>query len=149
VVTAPASIATGPLAVTLAGPQQAKIGDKLNVIVAAQPGASVNAVTFALRYDTEFLKAVAVTEGDLMRRANLKSTFNGQIDEAGGSVAVDLTAEGGGASGGGIASIQFEVVGGRGATSVSVATINATGANSTDLPVTSPAPLTVTVQAPP
>jgi general secretion pathway protein D len=151
VVVAPSgAAAAGPLAVTLAGPQQAKIGDKLNVIVAAQPGASVNAVTFALRYDTEFLKAVTVTEGDLMRRANIKSNFNGQIDEAGGSVAVDLSAEGGGAAGGGgIASIQFEVIGGRGSTAVSVASINATGANSSELPVTSPAPLSVTVQAPP
>ncbi len=152
VVTAPAALAAaaGPLAVTLAGPQQAKIGDKLNVIVSAQPGASVNAVTFALRYDAEFLKAVAVTEGDLLRHANIKSNFNGQIDEAGGSVAVDLSAESGGvATGGGIASIQFEVVGGRGATSVSVATISATGANSTDLPVTNPSPLSVTVQASP
>jgi general secretion pathway protein D len=149
VVTAPAALAAGPLAVTLAGPQQAKIGDKLNVIISAQPGASVHAVTFAVRYDVEFLKAVAVTEGDLMRKANLKSTFNGQIDEAGGSVAVDLNAEGGAAGGGGIASIQFEVVGGRGATAVSVPTISATGANSAELPVSNPSPLSVTVQAPP
>ena len=142
--------AAAPLAASLTGPQQAKVGDKFNVILSAQGAAAITGVTSGLQYDTETLKAIAVNEGDLMRRANLKSVFNGHIDESAGTVSVELTAESGGmVSSGGIASIQFEVVGSPGSAAVSVSSIAATGNGGANVAISSPQPLSIVVQAQP
>ena len=138
------------LAAVLSGPQQAKVGDKINVAVSTQGAAAVNALTFELQYDTETLKAIAVNEGDLMRRTGVKSAFSGDIDESGGRVTGVLTADTGSASGNGsIASIQFEVIGAQRPAVVSVSSIAATSDGSTGVPIASPQPLSIAVQPQP
>ena len=139
--------ATGtPLAATLTGPRQAKVGDKFNVAVNVQGASSVNTMTFVLQYDSEILKALAVNEGDLMRHTGVKSTFDADIDESGGKVVAVLATEAGSASGSGsVASVQFEVIDAQHPAEVSVATIAATSANSANVAIASPQPLSIAV----
>lgn len=104
-----------------------------------------------LRYDTDTLKAVAVNEGDLMRRPGIKANFDGQIDEAGGMVSIDLAAEGGGTvSGtGNIASIQFEVIGSDKPAAVSISNIVASSGDSASVAVVSALPMSIEIQPQP
>ncbi|MFY9328344.1 MAG: cohesin domain-containing protein [Georgfuchsia sp.] len=141
-----ANAAASPLMATLSGPGQAKMGDKFTVSVNAQGMAAINGITLELQYDAELLKAVAVTEGDLMRHAGVKSTFDGNIDESGGKVTAALSAESGTASdAGGIASIEFEVISDKGNATVVVSSITATGDNGSVVAVSTPRPLTISI----
>jgi general secretion pathway protein D len=142
--------AGGSIAATLAGPQLVNVGDRISVVLNLQGGVGVNTINAALHYDPTVLRAVAVLEGDLMRRANLKSSFDGQIDEANATVNIDLTAESGTAAGGGaVASVQFEALAAGGPAALSVSSIAATGAPGAAVSVSAPPPLAVTVQAKP
>lgn len=145
-----AEVTSGTLAARLTGPQQAKVGDKINVAVTTQGAATVNTVTFAMQYDPEVLKAISVTEGSLMRNTGAKSTFDGDIDETGGRVVAVLATEVGSAGGNGtVASIQFEVVGAQRPAVISVSSITATNDKSAAVAVSSPAPLAIAVQQQP
>jgi hypothetical protein len=135
--------------VTLTGPQQAKVGEKINVAVNVQDGAAVSSMTFVLRYDPAILKALAVNEGDLMRLTGAKSTFDADIDESGGKVVAVLATETGSASGGSIASILFEVIDAQRAAEVSVISIVASGATGGNVPIAAPQPLSVALQPKP
>jgi general secretion pathway protein D len=147
-----ASLAANSLVTTLTGPQQAKIGDKFTVVVNSQGSASVKTIAFELQYDTETLKAVAINEGDLMRRAHLRSTFDPQINEGSGTISANLAAETGGTAGGAgsIASVQFEVIAApsntTGPASISVTSISATSKGGAAVSMSTPPPLSVTVQ---
>jgi len=139
-----------PLTATLIGPRQAKVGDKINVVVNIKGAASVNTLTFMLQYDSEILKALAVNEGDLMRHTGIKSTFDADIDESSGKVVAVLATEAGSASGNGsIASIQFEVIDAQRPAEVTVSTIAATSDDRNTVSVASPQPLSIAVQPKP
>ena len=145
---APAAVVPATaLTVALSGPNQARVGDKINVAVNAQGGVLVNSLVFTLNYDSESLKAIAVNEGDLMRRTGIKATFDGDIDEGNGKVTAVLATDAGSASGSGsIAGIQFEVIGGQGPVQITISGVSVTGANGETLPVANPPPLSITVQ---
>lgn len=132
--------ALAPLAASLVGPAQAKVGDKLSISLGVNGGPSLATVNATVRYDTAVLKAVSVTEGDLLKKNNSQGKFDGRIDEGGGTVSVDLVAEnGGGAAGGGnVAVIGFEVVG-SGAANVTATDLSAAATGGGNVPA-SPAP---------
>jgi general secretion pathway protein D len=140
----------GTLQAELGGPPMATVGDRFNVAFSVGNGAPVNSVAAALHYDPAVLRAVAVTEGDLMRRNNLKSNFDGQIDEGTGTVTLQLTAEGGMATGGGVvASVQFEAVAAGGPAPLSATNLAASGVPGATVTLVAPPPLALTVQAKP
>lgn len=145
--TLPAAANTG-LTVNVSGPAQAKIGDKINVALNAQGGAAISALTLTVVYDSDALKPLTVTEGDLLRRAGVKGTFDWKIDEASGTISADLAAESGASASasGGIAGIQFEVIGGQGPVLINASGITATGANADSMPVGNPQPLSIAIQ---
>ena len=131
----------------LSGPIQAKLGDKISVMVNTQGAVSLRALTLAVSYDSEILKPLSVTEGDLMRRSGLQSTFAGKMDEVAGNIAIDLNAEGSASGNGGVAIIQFEVIGRPGrAALVQLASVQATDAVSTNIPMAMSAPLSIEIQ---
>ena len=116
-----------------------------------QGGAALTAIHAVLQYDNETLKALTVTEGDLIRRNGVKSNFAGQIDENGGTLIADLASEAGSvtSNGGGVATIQFEVLRSQSPALVSVSSIEASGDNSAAVTVTVPQPLSINIQASP
>jgi len=145
-----AEVTSGTLAARLTGPQQAKVGDKINVTVATQGAAAVNTVTFAMQYDPEVLKAISVNEGNLMRNTGVKSTFDGDIDASNGRVVAVLATEAGSGSGNGtVASVQFEVIGAPRPAVISIANITASNDKSASVTVSSPPPFSIAVQQQP
>lgn len=161
-VTAPAPAALAPrttsgesarptaVSLVMQAPPQAKAGDKFNVVVTAQPGIPINTIGFMLGYDQTVFKVLSVTEGDLIRKANLPSNFSQDVDQAGGQVLVGLSDNSGGttASGGSIAVVQFEVVAPKGGSQLTLSRINANGENDAPLTVNPPAPVIVNTAAP-
>ena len=146
-----AAAASQSLSAVLTGPARAKVGDKITVAVNLQGGAALTAIHAVLQYDNETLKALTVTEGDLIRRNGVKSSFAGQIDENGGTLIADLASEAGSvaSNGGGVATIQFEVLRSQSPALVSVSSIEASGDNSAAVSVTVPQPLSINIQASP
>ena len=146
-----AAAASQSLSAVLTGPARAKVGDKITVAVNLQGGAALTAIHAVLQYDNETLKALTVTEGDLIRRNGVKSNFAGQIDENGGTLIADLASEAGSvtSNGGGVATIQFEVLRSQSPALVSVSSIEASGDNSAAVTVTVPQPLSINIQASP
>lgn len=142
----PLATATTALAVQLNGPAQARVGERISVAIDAHGGA-VRALALSLIYDSEVLRAVAVSEGDLMRRAGLAASFESNIDESAGRVSATLTAETGSASGTGrIASVQFEVVSAQRPALVGLASINASSDGNSAVQVMTPPGLSIAIQ---
>lgn len=135
-----------PLSVSLVGPGQAKPGDRFSVSLGVYGGPALASVNAALRYDSAVLRAVSVSEGNLLKKNNAPGKFDGQIDEGGGAVAIELAAEEGGGApgGGGLAVITFEVVG-SGAANVTVTDLTAVAVGGGNVPATVAAPLAVSV----
>lgn len=145
--TAAVPAASTPSTLALSGPTQAKLGDKISVMVTTQGAANLHALTLVVSYDSEILKPLSVSEGDLMRRSGIQSTFAGKMDETAGSIAIDLSAEGSAAGNGGVAIIQFEVIGQPGrAAFVQLASVQATDAAGSNIALAASAPLSIEIQ---
>ena len=138
----------GMLSASLAGPQQARVGDKISIELNTRGAAGVSAVTLVLQYDPETLKPLAVTEGDLLRRAGVQSAFESNIDEGGAKVSASLSAQGGGKAGssGSVAHVQFEVIGSQAPARVSVASLTASGESGAGMPLATPLALSIALQ---
>jgi general secretion pathway protein D len=145
---APTMAAAPTLSVNVSGPAQAKIGDKINVALNAQGGIPINSLSLTLAYDSDALKPITVSEGDLLRRAGVKGNFEGKIDAASGTLSADLATESGSSANaaGSIASLQFEVIGGQGPVLISASGISATDASGAAIPVANPPALSIAIQ---
>jgi general secretion pathway protein D len=143
---APVAPVAAPLTASLVGPGQAKPGDRFSVSLGVYGGPALASVSAALRYDSAVLRAVSVSEGNLLKKNNAQGKFDGQIDEGGGAVSIELAAEEGGGApgGGGLATITFEVVG-SGTATVTVTSLSAAAVGGGSVPAAEAAPLQVSV----
>ena len=96
---------------------------------------------------SQVLRVVAVTEGDFIKRSNQASIFDSQIDQSSGQISASLAhANDELVTGtGSLAIVQFEVIGAKTTTQISVASGSATGAGDAALDVKSLAPVSVSV----
>ncbi|MFZ2369002.1 MAG: cohesin domain-containing protein, partial [Azonexus sp.] len=144
---APAIAAAPTLSINVSGPAQAKIGDKINVALNAQGGQPINTLSLTVAYDSDALKPLTVSEGDLLRRGGVKGSFDWKIDAASGTLSADLATESGTSANavGSIANLQFEVIGGQGPVLINASGISATGASGA-IPVANPPALSIAIQ---
>lgn len=109
---APTPAASQPMSFLWLGPAQAKVGNKFAVTLNTRTGDAVRNLNLMISYDPALLKAVDAVEGTFLRQGGPGSTFNREIDQGSGQIAVDA-ANGGdkGAIGGGtLTTITFEVL---------------------------------------
>jgi len=142
--------AAGQVSLAIQAPPEAKQGDKINVVVSAQPGVAISRLGFALGFDPGVFKVVSVNEGDLVRRANAPSNFTQEVDQAGGQVIVSLAENGGSpvSGGGSVSIVQLEVIAAKGGSQLSLSRLSASGANDAALGGSAPPPVMVNTVAP-
>ena len=108
-----ASAPVGTLRPRILAPANARVGDTISVAIdfpAVDKG--VNAVSFALRYDTDKLQPLKVIEGNFGKPSTAKSTFKGEFEPSAGQVFGVLQMEGNNlaTTGGALAVAQFKVI---------------------------------------
>jgi general secretion pathway protein D len=114
--------AAGPSDFSLIGPTQAKVGDKISIILNSKTLQEVKTLNLHFGFDPSVLKAVDVIEGSSMKQNNTNSTIAKTIDQAGGDIAVDLSGSGA-TKGGGVVTLTFEVIAPAEETSVTINSI--------------------------
>jgi general secretion pathway protein D len=137
-----AAPAAQPLALSWQGPNQAKVGDKISLTINLPSSPGVENLGFLVGFDPAILKAVDVTEGDLLKQGNLPANFTKTIDQASGQILVDLSGAGaGGASAGGsVATLVFEVTAAAPQSKITVSRITSSGAGGEALAFAAPEP---------
>jgi general secretion pathway protein D len=132
------------MALSWQGPNQAKVGDKITLILNTPSSQGVKTLGLQFEFDPEVLKAVDVTEGDSLKRNNSESNLTKNIDQSSGNVTVDLS--GAGSSGNAsVVSLTFEVIAPAQGTSVSINSLTATGLKGEGLSLTAPEPHVITL----
>jgi general secretion pathway protein D len=145
---APASFGkavTQPPLFSWQGPNQAKVGDKISLVLNTQALQGVNSLSFLVGFDPTVLKAADIVEGNFLKQNNSPSNFTKAIDQAGGQILIDLAGLAPDSAGGSIATLVFEVTGTTPQSPVTVSRINASGAGGEALPLTAPAPHLIAV----
>ena len=132
--------AVAPLALSLQGATQAKVGDQFKIVVYAQSGGVVVATPINVTFDPAAMEVVDVSEGDFLKSNNTQTTFSGNIDQPGGQVIIDNAQPGkeGAAGRGSLAVITFRATAASSQAPITV-TGSATNAAGDAVPVTSPA----------
>ena len=126
------------------GANQAKVGDKITLSLNTQSTQGVQALGFKVGFDPAVLKAIDVIEGYALKRNNVPSKFTKSIDQAGGSIMVDMS--GAGASGyANVVMMSFEVISSVSASPVTISSITASGAGGETLSFIPPEPHVITV----
>ncbi|MBK7663202.1 MAG: secretin and TonB N-terminal domain-containing protein [Sterolibacteriaceae bacterium] len=138
-----------PFNLSIQAPSQVKQGDKISVLVSAPAGVGISNVGFSLGFDPGVFKVLAVSEGDLVRKASAPSNFSQDVDQGGGQVVIGLSENGGSAvsGGGSVAVIQLEVVAAKGGSQLSLSRVSATGANDAPLTANAPPPVIINTVA--
>lgn len=145
----PAAPVSQPFNLSIQAPPQAKQGDKISVLVSAPAGVAISNVGFSLGFDPGVFKVLAVSEGDLVRKASAPSNFSQDVDQAGGQVVIGLSENGGTAvsGGGSVAVVQMEVVAAKGGSQLSLSRVSAAGANDAPLTANAPPPVIINTVA--
>ena len=126
------------------GTNQAKVGDKITLSLNTQSTQGVQTLGFKVGFDSAVLKAIDVIEGYALKRNNVPSKFTKSIDQAGGSIMVDMS--GAGASGyANVVMMSFEVISPVSASPVTISSITASGAGGETLSFIPPEPHVITV----
>ena len=126
------------------GANQAKVGDKITLSLNTQSTQGVQALGFKVGFDPTVLKAIDIIEGYALKRNNVPSKFTKSIDQAGGSIMVDMS--GAGASGfANVVMMSFEVISSAPASPVTISSITAAGATGEPLSFIPPEPHVITV----
>ncbi|MBK7235654.1 MAG: secretin and TonB N-terminal domain-containing protein [Sterolibacteriaceae bacterium] len=138
-----------PFNLSIQAPPQVKQGDKISVLVSAPAGVGISNVGFSLGFDPGVFKVLAVSEGDLVRKASAPSNFSQDVDQGGGQVVIGLSENGGSAvsGGGSVAVIQLEVVAAKGGSQLSLSRVSAAGANDAPLTANAPPPVIINTVA--
>jgi general secretion pathway protein D len=139
----PAKIADSAMAQAMSlswqGPNQAKVGDKISIVLNTQSSHGVKSYALEVSFDPDVLKAVDVNEGDALKQNNAQARMNKNIDQTAGIITADLSGAGGSGSGN-LVTLTFEVLAAAQGTSVSINSITATGSNGEGLPQNAPEP---------
>jgi general secretion pathway protein D len=136
-----------PAVLSWAGPEQAKVGDRISLTLNNSAPLGAKSLGFQLAYDPSVLKAVEVIEEDAMKQDNAQTNFVKTINQKNGTIQVGLSGTGsGGASGGGsIVTVVFEVTSAAPSSQILVRNFNAAATGGGALALTAPAPYSITV----
>ena len=126
------------------GPKQAKVGDKISVLLNTPSTQGAKTLGFQIGFDPAVLKPVDVIEGDALKRNNAAANLNKNIDQAGGSISIEMTGTGSSGSASVIA-LTFEVISSVPESSITLDSTTATGTNGEVLSLTAPDPYVITV----
>jgi general secretion pathway protein D len=138
------SPSTLPLVLSWQGPKQAKVGDKLMLTLNTSTAQGAKALAFQVAFDPAVLKVVDVTEGIVMKRDGAASNLTKNINQADGSVAIEMLGSGTNEAGN-VATLMFEVTAAVPETTISIDTMSVVGANGDALSVNPPAPHVIAV----
>lgn len=141
----PAKAVTGQSPFSWQGPSQAKVGDKISLMLNTQGLQGVGSLSFLVGYDPSVLKAVDVVEGEVPKQGNASSNFTKAIDQQSGQLLIDLAGMGGGDGNGSIATLVFEVTGTTPQSPVAISRIAATGSSGEPVMLAAPAPHSIAV----
>jgi general secretion pathway protein D len=136
-----------PMQLFWQGPAQAKVGEKISIALNAQANQPIGGVGIVIAYDPKVLRATGVVDGGFFKAANPDAVLKSTIDADGGQIQFDVPALGAnGATGsGGMARLEFEVVGASAASQISVGSAAPRGPGGDVLAVTTPQPHSLTV----
>jgi general secretion pathway protein D len=142
VAAAPAAIPPQPF--TWLGPKQAKVGDRIGLMLNAKAQQGVSGPGLLVGFDPAVLKAVDVTAGDWMKTDNSPSGFTKTIDQASGQIVVDMKGVTEGDDGSAVI-LMFDVTAATPQSPVTVSRINLSGAGGESLASMPPAPHFISV----
>ncbi len=145
----PALRPAAPTPVGLAGPQSAKAGEQISMVLSLPSMPTATSIQMTLAYDSSRLRLVSVHEAAAERNATTAARFTGDADGP-GSVHIELTAGRGESlptAGGALAEVQFEVLETPGPTQVSVATSSLVTTDSGEQILPAPAPIGLEIKA--
>jgi len=133
-----------PMTLSWQGPKQAKVGEKISVLLNTPSTLGAKNIGFQIGFDPAVLKPVDVIEGDALKRNNAASNLNKNIDLAGGSISIEMSGTGSSGSASVIA-LTFEVISSAPESSITLDSTTATGTNGDTLTLTAPDPYVITV----
>jgi general secretion pathway protein D len=130
---------------TWLGPSQAKVGERINVVLNAQSTQVLKSLALTLDYDPAVLRALDVTDGGFLAQSGAPSQFNKDLGTGSGAISFTLgSAAAAGASGAGVvASAVFEVLSAAGPTQLKASRAVATDTNGVEIPVNAGTPFTL------
>jgi general secretion pathway protein D len=136
-----------PVVISWAAPGQAKVGDRISVMLNTPVQLGVKSLSFQVSYDASVLKAVDVIEGNLMKQNNAQSNLVKTINQKSGIVLVGIsgTATGESSGGGNIVTLEFEVVGAAPSSHISISRITSAAINGGTLALSAPEPHVISV----
>jgi general secretion pathway protein D len=119
------------------GPAQAKVGDKITLVLNAQSLRNFKKVDFDVGFDPSVLKVLDVSVGDAMKQDNVAASLSKVIDQNDGGITAGVTGRGKG-SGGSVIVITLQVLAPAAGTTVTVNSINGTLENGSSESLTAP-----------
>ncbi len=134
-----------PLVLFWQGPNQAKVGDKINLTLNTPSGEGVNTLGLVVNFDPTVLKAIDIQEGNLLKQA-MPSKFTKSIDQANGQAVINLAGNGteGATGSGSVVTITFQVTGAAAQSGITVSRVAAKAPGGHELPHNAPAPYLLT-----
>lgn len=135
-----------PVVITWDAPSQAKVGDKITVMLNTPEHLGVKSLSFQIGYDASVLKAVDVIEGNLMKQNDAHSNLVKTINQKSGIILVGLSGTAAGeASSGNIVTVEFEVIGASPSSNISVGRITSAAASGGTIALSAPEPHVISV----
>ncbi|MBI3902534.1 MAG: type II and III secretion system protein [Nitrosomonadales bacterium] len=128
-----------------AGPEQAKVGDRISVQLNAQSLHGVKALALDVGFDPSVLKALDVSGGNAMKQNNAPLNLTKTIDQVGGGVVVNLTGSGASNSAG-LLTLTFEVLAPAKGTTVVLNSVTATMEDGEAQTPALPAPFSISAE---
>jgi len=129
------------------GPAQAKVGDKISMTLSAQSARGMNTLGLMVNFDPAVLKVVDATEGDVLKKNSVQSSFTKAINQEKGALAINLAGHGtsGASDDGSVVTVTFEVTGAAQQSKITLGRIEPARAGGHPLAYTAPAPYVLAV----
>lgn len=104
--------AVSPLAMSWAGPSQAKVGDKISVTLNTQTTRGLKSLGFLMGFDPSVLKVAEVTKGDFLSQSTSPARLTKITDQTSGQIVLELSSPAPTevAGSGSVVTIVFEVM---------------------------------------
>jgi general secretion pathway protein D len=141
----PAGVAQTVAPLTWQGPSAVKVGDNFVLQLTLQSDTPLTSVPLTLSFDPAVLQALAVTEGDFMRRGGAQTSFTSRIDPT-GQILVTASRVAGAASGNAsLFSVTFVARSAADATRVQLQNVAPVGLDGRSVTAAPPTPFAVRV----
>lgn len=143
----PSGVAAIPLALAWQGPDNAKVGDIINLTLNTQSAQALRNLGFVVGFDPTVLKASEIIGGDFLQQNNSQSKLSKTIDQASGQIMVDMSgmAPAGTTGSGSLVTIAFEVTRAVPRSQITVGRVVPLGASGEVLAFAAPNPYSIVV----